>query len=153
MPQPTLKCANCQGKGLKKLSLLYLQGTSKRDSFTIGFYRGLKGNFIANTMGTKQSLLAQRASPPRKKSLGLFLAGWFVACVVLTLVVIIAMVNSNSEGPIGGIGLAVGGLAFLSGAVWRGKSVSEYNSQTWSKANARWERSYLCMQCGRVSIF
>jgi hypothetical protein len=103
-------------------------------------------------MGTKQSLLAQRASPPRKKSLGLFLAGWFVACVVLTLVVIIAMVNSNSEGPIGGIGLAVGGLAFLSGAVWRGKSVSEYNSQTWSKAYARWERSYLCMQCGRVSI-
>jgi hypothetical protein len=71
---------------------------------------------------------------------------------VLTLVVIIAMVNSNSEGPVGGIGLAVGGLAFVGGAVWRGKSVSEYNSQTWSKAYARWERSYLCMQCGRVSI-
>jgi len=147
-----LKCANCQSKGLKKLSLLYLQGTSKRDSFTIGFYRGLKGNFIANTMGTKQSLLAQRAAPPRKKSLLIFLVSWFVACVVLTLVVIVAMVNSSSEGPIAGIGLAVGGVAFLAGAFWRGKTVGEYNSQTWSKVYARWERSYLCMQCGRVNI-
>jgi hypothetical protein len=103
-------------------------------------------------MGTKQSLLAQRAAPPRKKSLVIFLVGWFVACVVLTLVVIVAMVNSSSDAPIAGIGLAVGGVAFLGGAVWRGKTVSEYNSQTWSKAYARWERSYLCMQCGRVNM-
>lgn len=152
MPQPTLSCANCQSKSLKKLSLLYLQGTSNRNSFTVGFYRGLKGNFIANTMGTRQSLLAQRAAPPRKKSMALFLIGWFVACLILAVALIIAMINSSFEGPTAGIGLAVGGIAFLGGAIWRGKSVSGYNSRTWSKAYARWERSYLCTQCGRVNI-
>lgn len=152
MPQLTLKCANCQSKGLKKLSLVYLQGTSNRNSFTIGFYRGLKGNIIANTLGTKQSLLAQRAAPPQKKGMALFLIGWFVACLILAVILIIAMINSNFEGPIAGIGFAVGGIAFVGGAVLRGKTVSEYNSRTWSKAYARWERSYLCTQCGRVNI-
>jgi hypothetical protein len=115
-------------------------------------FRGLKGNFIANTMGTKQSLLAQRAAPPRKKGMALFLIGWFLVCVILTIILIIVMIDSKFEGSIGRIGLAVGCIAFVWGAVWRGKTVGDYNSRTWSKAYARWERSYLCTQCGRVNI-
>jgi hypothetical protein len=84
--------------------------------------------------------------------MALFLIGWFAACVVLTLLVLIAMANSGFDRSTGGVGLALGCVAFVGGAAWRGKSVTEYNSRAWPKVYARWERSYLCMQCGRVNI-
>ena len=136
---------------MKKLSLLFLQGTASRNSVTIGFYRGLKGNFIANTFGKRQSLLAERAAPPKKKSLLAFGALWLVACSVIALIVLAALSNSAESFAV--LKSAVLWCAlFAVGLIWRSKVVSSYNVKVWPQAYARWERSYLCMQCGRVNI-
>lgn len=151
MAHVSLKCANCQANGLKKLSLLFLQGTAARSSFTIGFYRGLRGNFVANTFGTRQSLLAQRAAPPRKKSLLIFGAMWFVACSVVALVALAVLSNSDQSQALT-VSAVLWCAAFAGGLIWRSKGIDTYNKRVWPKAYATWERSYLCMQCGRINV-
>lgn len=145
------RCASCHSSKLKKLSLLYLQGTGAQNSFVFGFYRGLKGNFVASTSGTRQSLLAKRAAPPMKKSLAAFGALWLGMCLIFfigEIIVLPASVDSTQLSVWAGFWL----LIFVGGVVLRFRHVNEYNGRVWPRSYSRWERSYLCMQCGRVNV-
>lgn len=144
------KCARCHSSKLKKLSLLYLEGTATRNSFILGFYRSFKGSFVASTFGRRQSLLAQRSAPPRKKSLLIFGLLWLVICSAAALVALVATSSSGEEVlqwiAVLWIALLVGGI------VWRSRNIATYNTKVLPRIHAQWERSYLCMQCGRVNV-
>jgi DNA-directed RNA polymerase subunit RPC12/RpoP len=150
--QVAFRCVHCQAKGLKKLSLLYLQGTSRSNSFVFGFYRGFKGNFWANALSTRQSLLARRAAPPQKKSLWGFLVIWAVLSGLFCLIGFAALTGRDSASLSGEAVVFVWLAIIAAGGIWRFKVATGYNTEVWSKEYARWQRSYLCMQCGTVNI-
>jgi hypothetical protein len=150
--QFSFRCVHCQAKGLKKLSLLYLQGTSRSNSLVFGFYRGFKGNFCANALSTRQSLLARRSAPPQKKDLWGFLVIWAVLSGLFCLIGFAALAGHDSANVTGEAVLFLWLAVIAAGGIWRFKVASAYNNEVWSKEYARWQRSYLCMQCGTVNI-
>lgn len=145
------RCARCNSSKLKKLSLLYLQGTATRNSFILGFYRDLKGNFFGNVFGVRQSLLAKRAAPPRKKSLLVFGLLWLVVCVVVALIGVMALPVSE-EPVLAPAGALLCLVLFVGGIILQSRHIQEYNEKVWARTYSQWERSYLCMQCGRVNV-
>lgn len=142
---PTLRlcCYSCGDERLKKLSLIYLEGTSNYQNIGVNFYRGLSRQAVYTSMGKRQSLLAQRAAPPRKKSP--FLRGilWLLAACVLGLLAL----------SISSIATAfIFGATILGGALHL-RNAHEYNETEWRQRYQTWDKSFLCRQCGKVTVF
>jgi uncharacterized membrane protein len=140
-PTIDLRCCACGDARLKKLSLIYMEGTTKTRNTALAFYRGFSRQAIITSAGTRQSLLAQRAAPPRKKSP--FLRGviWFLAASVLALIL-------HSEAAT----VCVLAVAALAGGLHI-RDAYEYNTTKWTSFYNRWNRSFLCRQCGTVTVF
>ncbi len=153
MGQVLFRCSQCQSPKLKKLSLLFLQGTSSGNALTLGFYRGFRGNCLAQTFFKRQSLLSERAAPPRKKSFAVFLIIWLLASVFGTLILWgLAVSKSGDAALVTRVIWSLWLLFFFTISVHRFKRIALYNNTIWPNLYARWNRSYLCMQCGGVSV-
>jgi hypothetical protein len=125
---------------IKKLSLTYLEGTSKSQNLGVAFYRGLSRQAIYTSMGTLQSLLAQSARPPKKKNPALRGLIWFSASCFL------ALIFHSMPATI---------FIFLIatfGAALHIKDAIDYNDTEWPKKYQTWDKSFLCKQCGTVTF-
>lgn len=147
MPKPlpvTLRCCSCGDARLKKLSLIYMDGTTKTQNTALAFYRGFSRQALITSAGTRQTLLARRAAPPKKRSPGLRMFLWFVfACIVCILSIIF-----HSWAVTILLLLTVAGAGGL-----HVRDAIQYNEKTWPNLYNRWNRSFLCRQCGTVTIF
>jgi len=136
-----LRCCACNDARLKKLSLIYMEGTTKTQNLAMVFYKGFSRRALITSFGTRQSLLARRSAPPKKKSL--FLRGlmWFMAASILALIVHTELTT-----------ICVFAVAAFAAAVHI-RDASVYNSKKWLNLYNRWNRSFLCRQCGTITIF
>lgn len=136
-----LRCCKCGNPRIKKLSLIYLEGTSKSQNLGVAFYRGLSRQAIYTSMGTRQSLLARSARPPKKKNPALRGFIWFFVACCLALVF-----HSMSATVSILLVAAMGAALHIKGGI-------DYNDTEWQKKYQTWDKSFLCRQCGAVTFF
>ncbi len=136
-----LRCCACNDARLKKLSLIYLEGTTKTQNLAMVFYRGFSRRALITSFGTRQSLLARRSSPPKKKSL--FLRGlmWFMAGLIFALILHTELTT-----------ICVFAVAMSAAAVHI-RDAAVYNSKKSLSLYNRWNRSFLCRRCGTITVF
>ncbi|HET9086274.1 MAG TPA: hypothetical protein VFN53_02010 [Acidobacteriaceae bacterium] len=127
--------------------MIYLEGTSKSQSLVLGSFRGLTRSLILTSLGKRQSLLAQKAAPPRKRSYIFAAALWFVAALAMIVLVMLLEVNVSAEALV--VVLIVAVLA----AGIHLRACRRFNTTEWPKLYETWKRSFLCRRCGTVSIF
>ena len=151
-----LRCPNCNGTNLKKLSLAYQEGTSRLNARTRlrGVVVGSDGPDLVvgrgTTKGIQQTAISGAAAPPTKWSY-LKLFGWSVL-VFLSLGWIVFYVNTitKNSSTVSSMPLAI--YSVLSACVfilllalfWRHNS--SYQTQY-----GRWNRAFICERCGTVS--
>ena len=150
-----LRCPNCNGAELKKVSLAYQEGLIRVDTRTRlrGVVVGQGGPDVvvgrATTRGHEQTALSRTLSPPLKWSY-LKLIVW---SSVLSLVALVSYVRSvmSSPGPASSLPVKLYAVVFplvflfLVTLFWR------HNHSTYSREYAEWNRSFLCERCGTVS--
>jgi hypothetical protein len=151
-----LYCTHCQSTDLRKVSLVYEQGRFGLEARTRfrGFLLGTDGPDLiggyAHTVGVVPSRLSNKLRPPVKWSY-LKIVGWFVFFFLVALVAYIQSVKSSSR-PASSLPVTIYVvvasclLVFLELVIWR------HNHHAYLFERTRWERSFLCMRCGRVSV-
>lgn len=148
-------CPHCNSSDLKKVSLTYRKGAYRIDARTrlAGFLIGSDGPDLfagrARTKGFHKSELSTLLNPPVKWSYGKLLL-WAGIFSMLALIAFVIHVNSSpppvSSWPVDAYAaIAPIILALLAVAFWR------HNSITYRAEYHRWERSYICQQCGMIS--
>lgn len=146
-PTSVLQCRTCGNPQLKKLSMIYLEGTSRSQNVALGFYRGFRRSLLLTSRGSRQSLLAQKAAPPRKKSYTLAVALWTVVTIMLLLILLLMGVDLNVDV------FATVMLVSIFAAGLHLSACHRFNKTQWPMLYATWNRSFLCRRCGTVSIF
>jgi hypothetical protein len=148
-------CTHCQSTELQKVSLVYQQScfhVKARTRFR-GFVLDAVGPDLiagyAHTAGVLQTRLSRKLRPPIQRSY-LKLLSWFALFSFLALVAYVQSVMSNSGRPSllpVAIYIVVAPclFVFLALLVWR------HNRRAYPAQYARWDRSFLCMCCGKVS--
>lgn len=139
-------CKKCNSDNTQKLSLIYENGTSNisTNSKTVG--AGLGQGFVVgaastNTSGTSQSILAQRASPPKKNS-------YLLACLII-IVGLIFLSNVHEFSVTDSILAFIG--VFLFGFGIKVFRVNyRYNSNSFPKKYLEWTKSWHCNKCGDI---
>jgi hypothetical protein len=150
-----LRCPNCGGTDLKKVSLIYEEGSSriKAKSRLRGLSLGDDGPSVfagtAATNGINQTLLSERLRPPQKWSYVKLLL-WTGLVAIVSLVVCVHMVMSSSSAVSSVpfvMGVVVGLAAFVATliGIWR------HNQSVYPRQFAEWEKSFLCQRCGELS--
>jgi len=151
-----LRCLNCGGRDLRKVSLLYQEGRTHFRART-----GLRGLLLGsygpdafvgrtNTVGILETQLSKNSEPPTKWSYAKLLC-WFALASIVALVAYVHSVMS-SPGMASSLHVAIYIvvasclLLFLGLLFWR------HNHLVFSRELALWERSFLCMRCGSVSL-
>lgn len=152
-----LSCPQCNSTDLKKLSLAYEEGISHINARTRlrGVVIGSNGPDVVigtgSTKGIQQTAAARAVAPPTKWSyikltawsLLLFLAiGWIVFYT--------NTVTTNSQTiastPLADYtALAAGTFAVALAGFWR------HNHATYPRRFDKWNRSFVCNRCGRIS--
>jgi hypothetical protein len=150
-----LRCPKCGSTDLKKVSLVYEEGSSriKTKSRLRGWSFGDDGPSVfvgtAETKGVLQTGLSERLQPPQKWSY-VKPIGW---CAATCLVLLIMYVHSvmGSAGKVSSlpgmvVTVAIGGL-FLSlmFATWR------HNRLVYPRQHESWAQSFVCLRCGGVT--
>jgi hypothetical protein len=118
-----------------------MEGTTKTQNTALAFYKGFSRQALITSIGTRQSLLAQRAAPPKKKSPILRGFLWFLGACIFTLI----FHSEPATICIFALAAAGGGLHV--------RDATDYNANKWRNLYNRWNRSFLCRQCGTVTIF
>jgi hypothetical protein len=150
-----LRCKQCGGTDLKKVSLVYQEGLfkSKNRGGLLGlvFGAGGPGLMLGGTTakGTHQSELSSLLKPPEKWSylrsisrFGVAAFGGFIA-YVLFVVVSTPQVSSLPIKLL--VFLAPIAFCVLTYSIWR------HNSVVYPAHFARWDRSFICQRCGAVN--
>jgi hypothetical protein len=144
-----LACPVCGSADVRRISLLYKQGSAETDttSDTLGV-AGVGDGFAlgsarTRTRSNQQSLLAQELAPPPKMRpemgtlyvalfldacagvLGIVLESWFMAVVCLLGVIATAVSASR-----------------------RSAQADAYNETKWPRLYEEWQRGFLCLRCG-----
>jgi hypothetical protein len=149
-----LRCPNCGGRELRKVSVVSGEGRYHARSRTRlrGLLLGADGpDFVlgkADTVGVFQSELSKKLQPPGKWSY-LKLAAWIALGTLIALVscVLWVMSRSTNASPLPvALFLLVVALLFLvlASLVWR------HNRCEYPRRYAEWERSFLCRGCGGI---
>lgn len=150
-----LRCLNCGSTDLRKVSLLYQEGRSRLKARTrvrcVVF--GTDGPDLifghANTAGILQTQLSKDSQPPAKWSY-LKLLGWLAFGLLVALVAYVHEVMGGS-GTISSLLVSMYVVAlcclifFVVGLFWR------HNHLVYPREHAKWDRSFLCQQCGSVT--
>jgi hypothetical protein len=150
-----LHCTHCQSTDLRKVSLVYQQGR-----FDVKSRTRLRGLLLradgpdllvgyARTASILQTDLSRKLRPPVKwsylKLLGWFAISSFVALVAYVQVVLSSSVKASSLPVVLSVVAAPCLLLILEFLTWR------HNHFTYPLHYARWDRSFLCVRCGKVS--
>jgi len=150
-----LRCPNCGGSDLKRVSLAYQEGLYRVDtrSRLRGLLFGSDGPEVivgkAVTQGVHQTQLSRRLRPPMKWSY-LKLLGWTAAISFTVLIVYIHSVMESfrkvSALPaVAGMFVVATGFLLALFVVWR------HNHLAYPRRYAEWNDSWLCQRCGGVS--
>jgi hypothetical protein len=150
-----LRCPDCNGTDLKRVSLAYQEGLSHVDARTRlrAFMFGNEGPTLivgkAVTQGVHWTQLSQLLSPPRKWSYVRLVLGSLAVTVAALFAYVIFVASSRP--PVTTLPLKlyvfVAPVVFLvlAFAVWR------HNHLRFPREYARWERSFICQRCGAIS--
>lgn len=142
-----MQCTQCNSDNVQKLSLVYEQGTQniQTTGYTTGSGVGVGsgglgvgfGSTRTTTTGKSQSIVAQKAAPPDKKSL------------VLPIVMVIGGIFFLMASFKGGWAIVLGwGLIAAGGfMIWKGY---QYNKNTYPPLYTEWQRSWFCNKCGSI---
>ena len=150
-----LRCPDCNGADLKRVSLAYRENVRHIDTRTRlrAFLFGNEGPSLivgkAVTQGVHWTQLSTVLSPPRKWS--------FVRLILESLVVTLAALFAyvifvaSSPPPVSTLPLKM--YVFLAPVVFLvlALTVWRHNHLRFPKEYARWDRSFICQRCGAVS--
>ena len=151
-----LRCPDCNGADLKRVSLAYQENARHVDIRTRlrAFLFGNEGPSLivgkAVTQGVHWTHLSKVLSPPRKWSYARLILGFLVATFAALFAYVIFVASSPPPGstlPLKMyVFLAPVVFLVLAFAVWR------HNHLTFPREYARWDRSFICQRCGTVSL-
>jgi hypothetical protein len=153
-----MTCPHCGGGDLRNLRLLHEIGTSTGTSSTtaagIGFIGDSWGaaGARATTSRVDQTNLARRVAPPEHPSSG---CATYAGCA--GFIAFFVLVTNGAILAPGAYGHPIPVLLLLLGILfaiywWRVRPNHAAALEQWQADCERWERSYLCMRCGRTSV-
>lgn len=136
---PRLACPACGSPDVKKLSLVYREGTAHIQTSTGGAIYGTGGGAMlgAHTAGSSQSLLSMGAAPPGRKT-----AGAAIGCTgILGAVGLIVALAGPSVGVLvfTAAMLGITGVLLATNAKW--------NREEFPRLYAHWDATFLCTRC------
>jgi hypothetical protein len=134
-----MQCPKCHSENTQRLEVVYQSGTHNisTNSETVGAsYSGRIGAGAAHTetSGTSQSMLAGKASPPPKQTMGF--------AIVMVIVGVLCLQGGVMWKL---IGLLVGG-----GGIYFIHLARQFNSQVWPELYQTWLESWMCHKCGTI---
>ena len=152
-----LRCPNCNGTNLKKLSLAYQEGTSRLNARTRirGVVVGSDGPDVvvgrATTKGTHQTEISKVLTPPKKWSYSKLIAWSILVFLSLGWIVFYVNIITKNTSCVSSVPLTiyavlcagVFGVLFL--LYWK------HNHSTYPRQYVQWNRSFICERCGTVS--
>ncbi|WP_218080936.1 hypothetical protein [Anthocerotibacter panamensis] len=136
-------CPRCNGQNVQSFAVAHANGFSTVNTQTRA---GLA--FHATTQGIQQNVVSQMTAPPLKMEFiptqGLLRkVGVLLGCYIGVSVVVSQVLGANGPVP------QTVTLASLAGLlVWRFRAVSQHNMQEWPLLYERWQKSWVCLQCG-----
>jgi len=142
-----LSCPSCAAVDVRRVSLVYREGTTMVDQRTGGAGVGLAGGrlgvgvFGSRTQGTNKTLLARDLAPPQAMKL----SGWATIGVIAGLVLYFAGIANLNAGIFFGVLLAVASARYL----WR---QNQWNQTELPSLYNQWESSFMCSRCGVVFV-
>lgn len=138
-----MKCPKCESENTQRLEVAFQGGTQNisTSSNSTGIGIGSGGSIglgfgKTKTSGQSQSVLAQQAAPPAKKS-----QKWPIIGIALGAL----MVYSKGPAELIIIGFIAGGV----GAYFY-YSRKQYNTKEWPSLYQHWSESWLCHKCGGI---
>lgn len=139
-----MKCPKCESDNTQRLEVAFQGGTqnisTSSNTTGIGISGGGRiglGLAKTKTSGQSQSILAQQASPPAKKSFKWPGIGAFVGVMILN--------TANYQVVQSLVGLAIVG---LSGYLIYTRI--QFNSKEWPGLYRHWSESWICHKCGDI---
>lgn len=142
-----MKCPKCESENTQRLEVAFNNGTQNisttSNSAGVGIGSGGKigfGGGVTKTSGQSQSVLAQQAAPPVKKSYKWPAIGAFFG--------ILGGLSGLGDMSTVVTGLAILGVGAFSGYVCYSRF--QFNSQEWPKLYQHWSESWLCHKCGGI---
>ena len=135
-----MNCLKCGSDNCQRLEVVYESGTQQINttSRTVGggVARAGVGGGAAHTTtsGTSRSTLANKAAPPLKQSIGMF---------VIMVVIGIFMLA-------GGWFLKLLGIAVIGFAIYSMRNVLSYNKDEFPKKYNYWLNQWMCHKCGDI---
>lgn len=147
--EETFRCSYCQSEDVKVLPLVHSQGTINVRAITdtVGIASGFNlGAARSISSGTQQSELARAIAAPKLTQPNNTPS--FVALTLGTFfcVATVGMLGTYAVGI-----LVLGVIAAIYLRHEEGKMAAERNRRLFVPAMERWQRSYLCMRCMRIS--
>jgi hypothetical protein len=135
---PRLACPACGSPDVKKLSLVYREGTTHLQ-MNLGLATHTLGGAVIGTpaRGSSRSLLSLHSAPPAKKEIG---AGHLLAVGIAAILLVIA-----SGG--GGSGFLVVGALILTALGAAAVQAQRWNREEFPKLYAHWDATFLCTRC------
>ncbi len=142
-----MDCPQCKSDNVQKLSIIYESGTQQINTTSrtvgggVGYAGGLgggAGSASTHTTGQSQSLLAQKAAPPKKKTFGVAVLVLFTGLIFLCM----AMGGSNNSFLIF--------LASIPLSVFLGYKAYRYNQDEYPPLYQNWLKMWHCHKCGSI---
>jgi len=140
-----LKCPSCGNADVRRVALLFMEGTSgiqlNGGALGLGSVGGLGGLGGAATFshGTQQTALALALSPPQKSQLG-------TVCLAAAIVVGLLLAVYYSDLP---WFANVAGVAVVAAGICLYRRLEATSREEYARSRAAWERSFLCMRCAK----
>jgi hypothetical protein len=141
-------CKTCNSENVQRLSVIYEYGTQHINTSSQSVGVGVGGTTIVagvdtKTKGVSQSILAEKAAPPKKNS---YLLATFLLLVGAYLIWV--GVSYGFKLWIWGVvGLVLFGLGVKVYSVTK-----RYNSRSFPKKLNDWKNSWFCNKCGNIYI-
>ena len=146
-------CRNCGSTDVRKLSVVHASGVTSVTMETTGSAIGMTGGGnigvgfgSATSSGIQQTALSESVAPPAQRKPTVKAAGIGCSVAVFALIIGAATGSFTAFAIILISSLVV--LAVLSSAEKR--DIEQWNSTEWPILKAKWDRSLLCMRCGKV---
>jgi hypothetical protein len=135
-----MRCTKCGSENTQRLQVAFEGGTqeinARSHTASVGSIRGALGlsGAVTKTKGTSQSILAQKASPPQKRS--------FMGPAIAIIIGLFCLDGSG--------GTFVFGLLLLAAGGYFGYTAFQFNNNQWPGMFRHWQESWVCHKCGHI---
>lgn len=135
-----MQCEKCSSENTQRLQVAFEGGTqdinARSHTASVGSLSGALGlsGAITKTTGTSQSMLAQKASPPQKRSLK--------GSAIAIIIGLFCLSGSGGTVAIGLLLMAAGG--------YFGYTAMQFNNNQWPGMYQIWLESWICHKCGHI---